>query len=264
MAELERLANHFGDLGAICNDAGFSFINAHFGIMREDVLQASKLCFGHRLMMDCVVPGGVANDLDAQGSAVLETLLAGLRDRLPRLIKIFDDTPSLQDRVLNTGYLSPALAKKFAAGGFIGRASGRNFDARRNLNYKPYDMLSFETPVLQKGDVNARVWLRIDEVEQSLSLCEQILRMMPHGDIKVNLPDNTDSPTEGVAVVEGFRGDILVWVKLDESGKIERCYPRDPSQFQWPLIGAVIENNIVADFPLCNKSFNCSYSGVDL
>jgi len=264
MAELERLENHFGDIGAICNDAGFAFINAHFGIMREDVLQASKLCFGHRLMMDRIIPGGVAGDLDGQGTGVLETLLAGLRDRMPQLVEIYDDTPSLQDRVRNTGYLKPALANSFAAGGFIGRASGRNFDARRNLNYKPYDMLTFETPVLQEGDVNARVWLRIDEVEQSLSLCGQILRMMPHGDIYIDLPKNTGTVTEGVAVVEGFRGDILVWLRLDKNGKIERCYPRDPSQFQWPLMEAVIENNIVADFPLCNKSFNCSYSGVDL
>jgi Ni,Fe-hydrogenase III large subunit/Ni,Fe-hydrogenase III component G len=264
MAELERLANHFGDIGAICNDAGFAFINAHFGIMREDVLQAAKLCFGHRLMMDCVVPGGVDRDLDTHGYDILETLLEGLRDRLPRLVEIFDDTPSLQDRARNTGYLNPAFAQTFAAGGFVGRASGRNFDARRDLNYKPYDMLTFETPVLHNGDVSARVWLRIHEVEQSLSICEQILRMMPHGDIKTNLPDNKGTPTEGVAVVEGFRGDIFVWVKLDGHGKIERCYPRDPSQFQWPLIEAIIENNIVADFPLCNKSFNCSYSGHDL
>ena len=136
-----------------------------------------------------------------------------------------------------------------------------SFDARRTLAYPPYDSLRFEVPVLNEGDVNARVWIRVREVEQCLSLIDQILDRLPEG------PSGTDGPLreprEGMAIVEGFRGDVLVWLRLRD-GRIERCHLRDPSWFQWPLLEAVIEGNIVADFPLCNKSFNCSYSGHDL
>jgi Ni,Fe-hydrogenase III large subunit len=112
------------------------------------------------------------------------------------------------------------------------------------------------------GDVNARVWVRIREVEQSLSLIEQITQCLPQGAIVSDL-DSRNGRGEGVGFVEGFRGDILVWLRI-EANRIARCHLRDPSWFQWPLLEAAIEGNIVADFPLCNKSFNCSYSGHDL
>ena len=129
-------------------------------------------------------------------------------------------------------------------------------------SYPPYDSLRFDVPVLNEGDVNARVWIRVREVEQSLSLIDQILSRLPEGPTYKEVPLGGEI-REGMAIVEGFRGDVLVWLRL-RNGLIERCHMRDPSWFQWPLLEAVIENNIVADFPLCNKSFNCSYSGHDL
>jgi Ni,Fe-hydrogenase III large subunit len=261
MAELERLANHFGDIGAICNDASFALMQAHCAVLRERVLRAADECFGHRLMRDRVVPGGVAADLQTQYVTVLCALLVELERRFAPLVELYDNTASLQDRTVGTGILKPALARQFGAGGYVGRASGRSFDARRILSYPPYDLLSFDVPVLQEGDVNARVWIRIREVEQSLSLISQILDQLPGGDIHTALPRRAG---EGMAVVEGFRGDILVWLRLDDGGHVARCHLRDPSWFQWPLLEAAIEGNIVADFPICNKSFNCSYSGHDL
>jgi Ni,Fe-hydrogenase III large subunit len=121
--------------------------------------------------------------------------------------------------------------------------------------------LTFDSPTLDEGDVNARVWIRIREVEQSLSLIDLIVARLPAGPIRV---EPVDVAGEGIALVEGFRGDILAWVRLDEAGRISRCHVRDPSWLQWPLLEAAIGGNIVADFPLCNKSFNCSYSGHDL
>ena len=118
--------------------------------------------------------------------------------------------------------------------------------------------------MLDDGDVNARVWIRIREVEQSLALIEQILRAAAGRAIAAQPIAGSGEPCEGLGLVEGFRGDVLVWVRLDGDGAIARCHLRDPSWFQWPLLEAVIEGNIVADFPLCNKSFNCSYSGHDL
>ncbi|MDE2334733.1 MAG: nickel-dependent hydrogenase large subunit [Rhodospirillales bacterium] len=259
MAELERLANHLGDIGAICNDAGFALMLTHCAILRERVLRTADACFGHRLMRDLVVPGGVALDLAAP--AGVHDLCAEIGRQFPRLVALYEGTASLQDRTCGTGVVAPGLARRFAAGGYIGRASGRDFDARRRPGYPPYDQLRFEVPVFENGDVDARVWVRIREVEQSLSLLQQILLAMPGGPVRVPLPLRGG---EGVALVEGFRGDILVWLSLDEAGRVRRCHLRDPSWFQWPLVEAAIEGNIVADFPLCNKSFNCSYSGHDL
>ncbi|WP_040586804.1 NADH-quinone oxidoreductase subunit C [Allomesorhizobium alhagi] len=263
MAELERLATHLGDIGAICNDAAFALMHAHCGVLRERVLRASDAVFGHRLMRDRIVPGGVASDLGEAGMTAVRSLVAEIRQRFPHLVELYDNTASLQDRTVATGRLKPELARQYAAGGYVGRASGRDFDARRSPGYPPYDELAFDVPVLQEGDVNARVWIRIREVEQSLSLIEQILERLPGGPIRVGIPE-PDEPREGMALVEGFRGDILAWLRIGAGGMVERCHVRDPSWFQWPLLEAAIEGNIIADFPLCNKSFNCSYSGHDL
>jgi Ni,Fe-hydrogenase III large subunit len=262
MAEIERLANHFGDIGAICNDASFVAMHAQCNVLRERTLRTADACFGHRLMMDCILPGGVAGDLPAEGIAALQALLGEIRALFPQLVELYDNTASLQDRTAQTGILKPELARRFGAGGYVGRASGRGFDARRSPGYAPYDRLTFNVPVLEAGDVDARVWIRIREVEQSLSLLDQILQSLPASEIRVEI-STAGGIREGVALVEGFRGDVLAWLRLDGE-RVARCHLRDPSWFQWPLLEAVIENNIVADFPLCNKSFNCSYSGHDL
>lgn len=262
LAELERLANHLGDIGAICNDASFSLMQAHCNVLREDVLRAANMAFGHRLMRDVITPGGIVRDLDENGQAAIRAVLDNIHVRFPALIELYDNTASLQDRTVGTGIVTAALAKQYNAGGYVGRASGRAFDARRTPGYPPYDDLRFEVPVLDEGDVNARVWIRIREVEQSLSLANQILDRLPGGPLSVPIGVEA-GPREGMALVEGFRGDIMAWLRLD-GGRVDRCHLRDPSWFQWPLLEAAIEDNIVADFPLCNKSFNCSYSGQDL
>jgi Ni,Fe-hydrogenase III large subunit len=260
MAELERLANHLGDVGAICNDAAFALMLAHCAVLREQVLRASAEAFGHRLMMDQVVPGGVAAELSPAGAAKIRDTARAIGERLPVLVELYDDTASLQDRTVGTGVVTAELAKRFAAGGYVGRACGQNFDARRAFCYAPYDALNFTIPTRAAGDVDARVWIRIEEIRQSLSLIGQLLAGLPTGPIGAALPEGSG---EGAALVEGFRGDVLAWVRL-ESGRIARAHLRDPSWFQWPLLEACIEGNIVADFPLCNKSFNCAYAGCDL
>jgi Ni,Fe-hydrogenase III large subunit len=263
MAELERIANHLGDFGAVCNDASYVLLHAHCGILREEVLQAADFCFGHRLMRDCIVPGGVTRDLSAEGVARLRALVLDIAPRFRELYELYDSTPSLLDRTVTTGIVAPELVRRFAPGGFIGRASGRDFDARRDLAYAPYDKLSFPVPRLAAGDVDARVRIRAEEIRASLSLLSEMLDALPMGEIMSALPTARDA-REGTALVEGFRGDVFIYLRLAADGTVARCHPRDPSWFQWPLLEAAIENNIVADFPLCNKSFNCSYSGHDL
>ncbi len=208
------------------------------------------------------MPGGVAVDLTSEGAGGIRKALQEIRRRLPRLIELYDNTASLQDRTAATGVLHAGLARQFGAAGYVGRASGREYDARKTPGYAPYDELTFTVPVLNAGDVNARVWIRIREIEQSVALVEQILDRMPDGPTAV-ASDAGAGAAEGLGFAESFRGDVLAWVRLD-GAKVARCHLRDPSWFQWPLLEAAIEGNIVADFPLCNKSFNCSYSGHDL
>jgi Ni,Fe-hydrogenase III large subunit len=238
---------------------------AHCGRLREEVLRASDAAFGHRLMMDRVVPGGTAIDFDAAGADAVRKLIETVRKTFPQLVTLYDNTASLQDRTVTTGILTPELARLYGAGGYVGRASGRAFDARRTPGYPPYSELRFEVPTRKEGDVNARVWIRIREVEESLGLIEEIIERLPSGPVRADIayaPGSEDH--EGMALAEAFRGDVLAWVRVGADGTIARAHLRDPSWFQWPLLEAAIEGNIVADFPLCNKSFNCSYSGHDL
>jgi Ni,Fe-hydrogenase III large subunit len=263
MAELERIANHFGDIGAICNDAAFALLHTHCGMFRERVLAACDVVFGHRLMMDEIVPGGVRHDLSPDGMRTLSALFDELTPRFDEVVRFYDATPSLLDRTRTTGIVSRDLVTRWAAGGHVGRASGRDFDARRDLAYSPYDQATFKVPVLEAGDVDARVWIRVHEIEASIGLIRAWLKTLPDGPLRVDVPA-AGEPAEGMAIAEAFRGDVLVWLRTGADGRIVRCHVRDPSWFQWPLLEAAIEGNIVADFPLCNKSFNCSYSGQDV
>jgi Ni,Fe-hydrogenase III large subunit len=261
MAELERIHNHLNDWGFVCNDAAFAFLHARCGALRETVLRACAVAFGHRLMMDCIVPGGVAVDMAESGEAAIRAAVAAVGAEMPALERIQDAHASLQDRVVGTGIVTAALVARFAAGGFVGRAAGRAFDARRLPGYAPYDILEFDIPVLPQGDVDARLRIRLAELRQSLRLVRELLTRLMPGELATKLPQRGG---EGVGIVEGFRGECLHWLGLDEGGLIRAAFPRDPSWLQWPLLEAAVENSIVADFPLCNKSFNCSYSGVDL
>ena len=232
MAELERLANHFGDIGAICNDASFTLMHAQTGILRERCLRAADGCFGHRLMMDIIAPGGIVRDIDPAGPAQLRALLAEIRKVLPRLIELYDNTASLQDRTVTTGIVKTEYARQFGAGGYVGRASGRAFDARRSPGYAPYDDLTFEVPVLDAGDVNARVWIRIREVEQSLALIEQILDRLPRGEIRTPV-EPRGRYCEGMALTEAFRAHGLPVVLVNVAGVTPRptTQPRNQGQF---------------------------------
>lgn len=261
MAEVERIANHLNDIGFITNDAAFAPLHARTGYLREMLLRAAKDAFGHRLMMDSVIPGGVADDIQPGGDTALLRVVTAIEEEWPALMHVYDSYASLADRVAGTGIIKPELVTAFAAGGVVGRAAGRGFDARRDLVYPPYDQLLPGTPLRQDGDVDARVRVRAEEVVISLRLLRTLLADLPSGPVAVPLPHVEG---EGIGVSEGFRGDVFHWMRLDAGGLIAAVFARDPSWFHWPLLEAAIEDNIIADFPLCNKSVNGSYSGVDL
>jgi len=263
LAERERIANHLGDIGAICNDVGFAFALYQFSRLREIWQRRSSELFGHRLMMDVIVPGGVARDPGSAALAVLPDDHRILRSELEKLFDILDDHPSLEDRLLSTGYLKPETARQFGCLGYVGRASGQGFDVRHNNPYAPYDRLSVAVPVFEAGDVTARMQVRMQEIMISLELVDTLLDELPSGDICHEMPMPAEN-AEGMGYVEGWRGEIFSYVRFAEAGRIARFFPRDPSWFIWPALERIVLENIVPDFPVCNKSVNGSYSGQDL
>ena len=261
--ERERIANHLGDLGAICNDVAFAMLLYQFHRLKEGLLRTNLKLFGHRFMMDRIVPGGVIVDVDDAGITTILEELDRLEKEFERLIVIYDENSSLEDRVRDTGVLKPARARELGMVGLVARASGLNLDCRIQHPFPPYDRINVNVPVLISGDVHARAWVRVEEVRESVRIIRELLRTLPTGRIIITpgspLPDRS-----GFAAVEGWRGEILYWVQSGLKGEINRCMVRDPSSLNWLGLEQCIHGNIVPDFPVCNKSFNQSYSGHDL
>jgi len=263
MCERERVANHLGDIGAIVNDVGFAFGFYQFGRLRESWQRVSNTAFGHRFMMDRIVPGGVATDLETGFIAAMRAEAAALRQQVGRLMAILYDSPSLTNRLLGAGVLTPEQASTLGCMGYVGRASSLYFDVRRDAPYPPYDRLKAKGVLHHTGDVNARVRVRHEEILAALDLIEALLAGLPGGAIRGDWPTPAGG-AEGIGIVEGWRGEIISYVRFDDAGRIARFFPRDPSWTTWPALEVLIHDNIVPDFPVCNKSVNGSYSGEDL
>jgi len=263
MCERERVANHLGDIGAILNDVAFTFGFYQFARLREDWQRVSRDAFGHRFMMDRVVPGGVAADLDAALVPPMREQARGLRRELDKLMSIVNESPSVEDRLVATGVLKPEHAAALGCMGYVGRASNVNFDVRRDAPYAPYDRLTPIVPVYHYGDVAARVRVRTEECRASFDLIEALLEGLPAGSVRAAW--RAPAPgAEALGIVEGWRGEIVTYVRFGEDGRAARFFPRDPSWTTWPALELLIHDNIVPDFPVCNKSVNGSYSGHDL
>ncbi len=262
LLERERVANHLGDLGALGNDAALAFGLAQFSRLREDWLRVSKEVFGHRLMMDCVVPGGTAWDVDSAAAERMSRQCDSLLLEVKELRSIYDGHAGLQDRFIGTGHVSPGLAAQLGLGGLAGRASGRGADLRVDHPWPPYDTLAVKVATHSAGDVAARVAVRFLEVFESLRLIKAILAGLPAGAHRVHVPLGTGA-SDGAGWVEGWRGEVFVALEL-EGHHIRRCHCHDPSWQNWPVLEHAVIGNIVPDFPLINKSFNLSYSGHDL
>lgn len=263
MCERERVANHLGDIGAILNDISFTFGFYQFSRLREDWQRLSNEAFGHRFMMDRVVPGGVLHDPHERFLGRMREEVGVLRKQVGKLMAIVTDLPSVKDRLVTTGVLEPAHAKAFGCMGFVGRASNVDFDVRRDAPYAPYDRLETKVPVYHYGDVAARMRVRVEEIAASFDLIEALVAGLPGGPVRSEWSAPADN-AEGLGLVEGWRGEILTFVRFGSDGRIARFFPRDPSWTTWPALEVLIHGNIVPDFPVCNKSVNGSYSGQDL
>ena len=264
LLERERIANHLGDLGALGNDAGFAAGLAQFSRLREDWLRLSKDCFGHRLLMDCVKPGGVAADLPPQGADALRRQCDRVERELGALRDIYDGHAGLQDRFLGTGRVDPPLATALGLTGLAGRASGIAADLRCDQPWAPYERLDVRMATHRNGDVAARVAVRFDEVAESLRLLRALLDGLPAGPVATPLNAPAGNAL-GAGRTEGWRGEVMVALAFDaQGGRLRFCHAHDPSWQNWPVLEHAVMGNIVPDFPLINKSFNLSYSGHDL
>jgi Ni,Fe-hydrogenase III large subunit len=263
MAERERVANHLGDIGAICNDVGFSFAQYQLTRLKEEWVRASDSAFGHRFMMDRVVPGGVAVDLRSDVLHAMDVHATNLAAEVASLIERIEASESLEDRLMTTGRLTPEQAIMLGAVGYVGRASGLAFDVRRDAPYAPYDGLTISVPSYRAGDVAARAKVRAEEIQVSLRLIRELAGALPEGATRAEVaPIGRES--EGIGFVDGWRGEIVTYAHLDAAGRVTRFFPRDPSWLTWPALELLVQDNIVPDFPVCNKSVNGSYSGQDL
>jgi Ni,Fe-hydrogenase III large subunit/Ni,Fe-hydrogenase III component G len=261
--ERERIANHLGDLGDLGNDAGLSFGFMQFWRLKEEWLRTQHDLFGHRYLMDCIVPGGASGDLDAAGLTRLREEADALEQQVGKLQDIYHEHAGVQDRFLSTGRITPSLAAQLGLAGLAGRASAQAWDLRAQCPSAPYDRLEVRMATQRNGDVAARVTVRFDEIHESLRIIRRILAELPEGTTRQELaalPDNGF----GIGWVEGWRGEVLIALHTGTDGAIHRLHPHDPSWQNWPLIEHAIIGNIVPDFPLINKSFNLSYSGQDL
>jgi Ni,Fe-hydrogenase III large subunit/Ni,Fe-hydrogenase III component G len=260
--ELERISNHVADIGAIATDVGFGIANAHAGRLREQILCINEELTGSRLLHGAICPGGMRrawnSDQLRMQIAALDRFGADFKD----LVGIIESSDGTRDRLERTGTLHPDKARALGIVGVGGRASGQDLDIRRDHPYAAYEELSIHVPVYQEGDVLRRVQVRIDELRQSLCLIRAAAERLDFGPHRVTIP-TFPADRYALGVVEGWRGEILYWVRTAEHNRIARCKVKDPSLNNWPAMVEAVQGNIVPDFPVINKSFNLSYSGTD-
>lgn len=259
--EIERVHNHLGDLGYLGNDVALAFGFFQFWRLKEIVLRLNAALFGHRYLMDFVVPGGVARDLPADAPQRLFELCGMLEAEVRTLRAIYDEHAGVQDRFMGAGRVAPDLAQSLGLTGMAGRASAIAADLRVDHPCAPYDRLEVRMATHSAGDVAARTAVRFDELFESLRLIRVLLGETMPGEVRTTA---SAASGFGVGMVEGWRGEVLVALELDGAGKVRRMHPHDPSWQNWPLLERAVIDNIVPDFPLINKSFNLSYAGQDL
>ena len=263
LLERERIANHLGDLGYLGNDGGLAFGLSQFMRLKEDLLRLNHRLFGHRYLMDRIVPGGVAADLERSGLEAIQRECDALEREVRLLKDIYDDHSGLQNRFLSCGRLTPGTAYKLGVIGLAGRASSQAWDLRAQAQPAPYASLGARMKTHKDGDVAARVNLRFDEIFESLRLVRAVIERIAPGEIAIPLPA-VPAGRCGLGWAEGWRGESVVALESDADGRIRNCHAHDPSWQNWPALAFAVIGNIVPDFPLINKSFNLSYSGCDL
>ena len=262
LLELERIYNHIADIGAIANDVAFVVANAHAGHLRERVLRLNEALTGSRLLRGMIAIGGVRRDWSSAQVDLVRSTIDKLAADFAGLILLVKSSDSTRDRLERTGFLHPDKARMLGIVGVGGRASGIDLDVRRDHPYAAYGRYPLRVPLYEGGDVWHRMQVRIDEVAESFKLIRSAIADLPPGPHCAPprvIPENRCA----LSAVEGWRGEILHWVRTGPGNTLERCKVKDPSINNWPALVEAVQGNIIADFPVINKSFNLSYSGTD-
>ncbi len=263
-SELERMANHCGDLGAIMIDTGFNFGGSQGARLRERVMQLNEDLTGHRFLRGACTYGGVTVDLDTEKLVRLVETVSDIGRDAHEVLAVARESLTFQNRVRGTGTIPPGVAAGYGTVGYVARCAGVDVDTRRDFPYAAYEGVEVDVPVYHTADVWARYMVRAHELTVSISLIKTLAAGIAHGAIFTAVPEVLPSNRVGIGIAEGWRGEIATYVATDEKGHITRVSPRDPSFYNWYAIPrAAITGNIIPDFPLINKSFNQSYSGHD-
>jgi Ni,Fe-hydrogenase III large subunit len=262
LLEMERISNHVADIGAIATDVGFVVANSHASRLKEMLLAVNENLTGNRFLRGMVCVGGVRRALRGSDVMALANSLETFAREFQDLIALINSSDSTRDRLEHTGILLPQKAKDLGIVGVGGRASGVDLDVRRDHPYAAYSRFPFRVPVYQTGDVWHRLLVRVDEVHESLRIIRNALDSGLQGEVCATVfpipPDRC-----ALGAVEGWRGEIIHWIRTGPNNTLERCKIKDPSVNNWPALVEAVQGNIIADFPVINKSFNLSYSGTD-
>ena len=260
--ELERMVNHVADIGGIALDVGFSFPSTYASILKESLLRLNERVSGSRYLKGINQAGGVGKDLDQSQATILSESLPEILEDFRELKGMLLGSVSFMDRVDGTGVLNRKTAADLGVVGLAGRASGISLDLRKVFP-GDYEGLNLNVAKQEEGDVLARLNVRLHEFEESARLIKALLGRLEPGEI-ISFCQDSIREGFGLGYVEGWRGPILCWIKTDRAGAIDRCKIVDPSFRSWNGLCFAAPGNIIPDFPLCNKSFNLSYSGNDL
>jgi Ni,Fe-hydrogenase III large subunit/Ni,Fe-hydrogenase III component G len=262
--EVERLANHLGDLGALSGDIGYSAGATLFSRLRGAALGLGEMLTGSRLQRGYVRPGGVTRDLDSDERAACAAAVSDLARRARDLLPLVLQHPGVIERMEGTGRVTPSLAREFGLVGPAARASGSEYDARWAFPHGMYPGRAPTPAAREAGDVLARAEIRGEEIRTSLAILATLVDDLPPGSARVPVKGSLPPEAVAVGVVEAWRGELIHWITTDAEGQISRYAIKDPSFNNWTGLAIAVRGNLVADFPLCNKSFNLSYSGNDL
>jgi Ni,Fe-hydrogenase III large subunit len=258
--ELERMLAHIGDVGALCGDVGFTVPAAYASRLKEKLLRSFASVLGTRYWRALSIPGGVTKDISAEGALRLRRVTASVAKEFDEIAQMILDTPSVQNRFESTGILKPDIARDLAVVGPVARASGLHLDVRHDHPYGAYRNCLFKPVSYHYGDVLARARVRIDETAASALLVDEVLEDLPSGPILARV--ESSRAATGFSAVESPRGELLYWIEMS-GGLVRRSHIKSPSFQNWPALPMTMPGNIIADFPLINKSFNLSYSGCD-